>query len=60
VQRTTYHIGLVAAIGAAWWLTAAAARAQNDGDAAAIRAADEQFLKAFNDRERRTNQQESM
>jgi len=48
MQRTIHHMGLAAAIGAAWWLAAASAGAQNDADMAAIRAADEQLVKAFN------------
>jgi uncharacterized protein (TIGR02246 family) len=48
MQRTIIHIGLAAAIGAACWLSAAVAGAQNDPDTAAIRAADEQLVKAFN------------
>ena len=48
MQRSIIHIGLVAAIGAACWLAASSAIAQNDPDTTAIRAADEQLVKAFN------------
>jgi len=48
MQRTIIHISLAAAIGAACWLAASSAVAQNDPDTAAIRAADEQLVKAFN------------
>lgn len=47
--RSNFFIGLSAAIFAACWLSVSAAEAQQaDADTAAIRAAGEQFVKAFN------------
>jgi len=47
-QRSIINISLAATLAAAWWLSASAGRAQNDPDTAAIRAAGDQLVKAFN------------
>jgi len=47
-QRTIIHVALAAAIAAACWLAAAKLAAGDDADTTAIRAADEQLVKAFN------------
>lgn len=47
-QRTIIQNGLASAIGVACWLASSSAWAQNDADTAAIRAAGDQLVKAFN------------
>src|SRR4029453_12021339 len=47
-KRIHYLLSLAVLIGAASWLAASPAAAQDDADTAAIKAADEQLIKAFN------------